>query len=246
LGVRAIAGNGSVTLSWQVPASDNGSAITGYEIYRGTTSGAETFLASPGNVTAYVDSNVTGGQAYYYQIRAVNVAGEGLRSLATSVMAVAVPGPPLGLNATATTGHITLTWQVLVSDNGSPITGYEIYRGTAPGAETFIATTGNVTSYLDSNVTGGQTYYYQVRAVNGAGEGPRSTEVHVVAMSNSGSGSRSGAVSQAFLIIVICGIVAGVAIVSVFVLKKYTNVRLFSRRGALVPQGGQSDHAPFR
>src|SRR5205807_10667052 len=69
-----------------------------------------------------------------------------------------------------------LTWQAPGSNGGSPITNYRIYRGTSSNGETQLATIGNMLTYTDTAVTNGVTYYYQVSAVNGAGEGPRSNE----------------------------------------------------------------------
>src|SRR5207302_555766 len=46
----------------------------------------------------------------------------------------------------------------------------------APSTETLLTTVGAVTSYTDTAVTNGVTYYYQVSAVNNVGEGPRSNE----------------------------------------------------------------------
>ena len=65
-----------MTLQCRAPASDGGSAITGYNIYRGTASGGETLLTQVGNVTSYTDASVTNGTTYYYKVSAVNAVGE--------------------------------------------------------------------------------------------------------------------------------------------------------------------------
>jgi hypothetical protein len=73
----ASAGIGSVALQWSAPASNGGSAITNYNIYRGTASGGETLLTQVGNVTTYTDGAVTNGTTYWYKVSAVNAVGEG-------------------------------------------------------------------------------------------------------------------------------------------------------------------------
>src|SRR6185369_9815036 len=76
----AVAGNGSVTLFWSPPASDGGSAVTGYKVYRGTSSGAETLLTTTGNVTSVTDAGLANGTTYYYKVSAVNAVSEGAQS----------------------------------------------------------------------------------------------------------------------------------------------------------------------
>ena len=66
-----------IVLTWSAPTSNGGSAITGYEIFRGTSSGAETLYTSVGNVSKYKDTGTTKGVIYYYRIVAVNAIGTG-------------------------------------------------------------------------------------------------------------------------------------------------------------------------
>jgi hypothetical protein len=80
------------------------------------------------------------------------------------------PLPPQGLTAELqSSASIVLSWQAPQSDGGSAITGYIIYRSEAPGQETFLAQVGPVTSYTDSSVSSGTTYYYKVAAINSVG-----------------------------------------------------------------------------
>jgi uncharacterized repeat protein (TIGR02543 family) len=74
--------SGQVVLDWTAPSSNGGSAITGYNILRGTTSGGEsaTPYATVGNVLTYTDTAATNGTTYYYEIEAVNTVGHSVVS----------------------------------------------------------------------------------------------------------------------------------------------------------------------
>jgi hypothetical protein len=52
--------------------------VTGYKIYRSTSSGTETLFASPsGTGTTYTDFSAANGITYYYKVTALNAVGEG-------------------------------------------------------------------------------------------------------------------------------------------------------------------------
>ena len=57
-------------------------------------------------------------------------------------------------------------WTAPSFDGGSPVTGYRIYRATASGGESYLQSVGVSTSFVDSAVTNGTTYYYKVAAEN--------------------------------------------------------------------------------
>ena len=184
--LSASSGNAVVHLTWTVP-SDGGSPITNYKVYRGTSSGGETLLTTLGNVTSFDDTAVANGTTYYYKVSAVNGVGEGAQSneaSATPQAGATAPSAPQNLTAQAAKGKgVQLSWSAPASNGGSPITGYNIYRGTFSGGETPtpLASVGNVTSFKDTSTTRGQTYYYIVKAVNAVGESPASNEASAIA-----------------------------------------------------------------
>lgn len=175
-----------VGLSWSPPESNGGSPITGYSIFRGTSSGSESPLASAGNTTTYNDTTASSGTPYFYRVAASSVLGQSpysneAREAAEAPPSINVnpPSAPQSLAASASGGHVTISWSAPSGNGGSGIYNYNIYRGTTPGTESLLARIGNVTSYSDSAVSVGKTYYYEVSATNSAGESPRSGEASV-------------------------------------------------------------------
>jgi subtilisin-like proprotein convertase family protein len=84
-------------------------------------------------------------------------------------------GKIIDLTASSGEGYVQLGWSVPES-RGSPVLYYIIYRGNSSFHEELYATT-MTPGFLDLNVTGGETYYYRVSAVNMIGEGGLSNEV---------------------------------------------------------------------
>ncbi len=84
------------------------------------------------------------------------------------------PTAPSDLVAIGQYDHVDLTWKPPLSDGGSPVTGYEVYRGDSFAGLSLLDSIGNQFWYQDTSGTNGQIYYYRVTAVNLAGEGPSS------------------------------------------------------------------------
>jgi subtilase family serine protease len=127
--------------------------------FRDITSGSNGYPAGPG-----------------YDL--VTGLGSPLTTNYVSVTTPTVPYAPQNLKATAGNAQVALTWSAPLSNGGSPITSYNVYRSTTSGGEGQkpLATLGNVLAYIDTTVTNGQTYYYQVTASNSVGESIRSNE----------------------------------------------------------------------
>ena len=182
-GLTATPGDSQVTLSWAAPASDGGAPINDYNVYQGTSPGSETGAPVGGSPVTATSTTVTGlanGTTYYFNVAAVNGIGQGPASAEVSAVPVTRPDPATGLTATPGDSQVTLSWAAPASDGGAPISDYNVYQGTSPGSETGAPVGGSPVTTTSTTVTGlanGTTYYFNVAAVNGVGQGPASAEV---------------------------------------------------------------------
>jgi cellulose 1,4-beta-cellobiosidase len=149
-------------------------------VKRATASGGSyTTIAGGVTSTGYTDTNVVNGTTYYYVVSAVNANGESANSSEVSAtpQAPQAPAAPTNLTATGAKRKISLAW------NAS--TGAASYNvkssGISGGPYTTIATGVTTTSYANTGLKSGTTYYYVVSAVNAAGESPNSNEASATA-----------------------------------------------------------------
>jgi len=170
--LTAAAGNAQVTLSWTAS-----SGAASYNVKRATTSGGPyTTVATGVTGTTYTNTGLTNGTTYYYVVSAVNTAGESTNSTQVSAVpaaATTAPAAPTGLTATAGSAQAVLTW---TASTGA--TSYNVKRATTSGGPYTTVATGVVgTTYTNTGLTNGTTYYYVVSAVNSAGESTNSAQV---------------------------------------------------------------------
>jgi hypothetical protein len=169
--LSATGGDAQVGLTWTAsPGADS------YRVYRSTVSGGVYTQVSSGLTgTSDTDTEVTNGTTYYYVVSAVNAWGESAYSgeVSATPMALVAPSAPTGLTAVSGKKRVTLSW--------NPVAGATTYvvkrSATSGGPYSIVATGVTATTFTNSGLKSGVTYYFVVAAVNAAGEGPHSNQV---------------------------------------------------------------------
>jgi fibronectin type 3 domain-containing protein len=167
--LSATAGNTQIALSWIASPG-----ATSFSVYRGTTAGGESSTAIASGLTGYTytDTGLTNGTTYYYKTTAINSSGTSAYSNEASAVPAPQPPPaPTGVVALSGDTQITVTWSA-----ASTATSYNVYRSTTAGSETLLASGIATTSYTNTGLTNGTTYYYKVAGVNTVNVGPLSSE----------------------------------------------------------------------
>ncbi|MDQ1686221.1 MAG: large repetitive protein, partial [Frankiaceae bacterium] len=179
-GVSATAGDHQATVTFTVPSSNGGSAITSYDVRYSVDGGNSwdsagvAYTGSPAVVTGLFN-----GAPYLFEVAAINAIGTSSYSAPSSaVVPAGLPMTPTGVSASAGNTQATVRWTA-ASANGSAITGYVVRFSTDSGAHwtggSYTASPATVTS-----LTNGTPYIFEVAAVNGVGTGAYSAPTSAV------------------------------------------------------------------
>ena len=196
--IEAIAKDSAVELNWNdIEESDN------YILKRRVSSEIEyTIVADNITKTSYIDTELTNNKTYYYVIIAEKETGNieseeisvipnsdfdvmtlmslnnepngNLTSITTEE--ITLPNSPENINAISENKKITLTWNAV--DNAD----YYIVKRTSISGKFYkiVADSLTKTTYTQSELENGKSYYYVIIAVNEVGESELSNEVEAI------------------------------------------------------------------
>jgi uncharacterized protein (TIGR03437 family) len=171
IGLTATAGNAQVSLSWSASP-----VASSYNVKRNAVGGEPyTIIAASISSTSYADNSVSNGITYYYVVSAANSTAQSADSAQTSARPLPPPPTaPVGLTAAAAIDQVALSW---TADPAAA--GYNLRRATTSGGPyTIIITVDYGSTYTDSSVSAGTTYYYVLSTVSPYGlESANSAEV---------------------------------------------------------------------
>jgi len=168
--LTATQGDTQISLTWTASAG----AAT-YNVKRSTTTGGPYTAVQTGITgTTCTDTGLTDGTTYYYIVTAVNSGGESSPSNQASATPNPPPPPaPAGLTAVPGNNQVALSW---TASTGAAT--YNVKRSLVTGGPYTTVQEGVTgTTWTDTLVSNGTTYYYIVTAVSANGESAPSSEV---------------------------------------------------------------------
>ena len=173
----AIPGDEKVFLNWEGSLEPN---LAGYYIYRFDNLVGEFIRLNPALTlsTSFTDTDVENGLTYLYTVSAVNNSEQesDFTDVVSAIPAESLIAPPTGLTALPGNQQIALSWN---SNSQLELTGYKLYRSlTSDDSLTFLTNiNANVSTYLDTGLTNGITYWYALTALDSDNQSDLSTVV---------------------------------------------------------------------
>jgi hypothetical protein len=174
----------SLTLTWDLPASNGGAAISNYKIQVSRNGKKFTNVSKTvsNSRTFNVTSGLAAGTKYWFRVAAINSIGTGTVSGAVEVVTVGnAPSAPTSLAVKAKKKWIVLSWAAATVSGGSAVRDYTVEYSSNSGASWTTVTKAKSTS-RSMKVTGlrrATAYLFRVSAVNDVGSSTPSTNLAV-------------------------------------------------------------------
>jgi hypothetical protein len=156
------ASSSSITVSWSSVSS-----ASYYNIYRATSGYGSYEYIGYTYSTSYTDTGLSSGTTYYYKVSTYSgsygESGMSSYDYATTSLSYSLSAPSSVSASAASSSSITVSWSSV-----SSASYYNVYRATSGyGTYEYIGYTYS-TSYTDTGLSSGTSYYYKVSAYSGS------------------------------------------------------------------------------
>ena len=173
-GAKASAGDASAKVTWKAPASNGGSAITGYTVT--STPGGKT--CSTNGALGCTVKGLTNGTNYAFTVRATNNLGTGLPSDPSNIVKPRAPdttgpttsAPRAQFLANSTAGAkvgVRLQWPSSTDPSG--VARYKLEMSVNSGPWASITLPSRTSTSVDLQLKAGNRYRFRLSAVDGLG-----------------------------------------------------------------------------
>ncbi|MBR5251272.1 MAG: hypothetical protein IKV52_00420 [Oscillospiraceae bacterium] len=155
--VTNIESTGKIRLDWN--------SIEGakeYKVYRSTAKDGEYKLLKTVTSTSFKNTSINAGETYWYKVRAIHENADAGSAYSTATgRTVDLPRPTVTVTNIASTGKIQLYWNAVEGAKE-----YKVYRSTAKDGEYRLLKTVKSTSFKNTSINAGETYWYKVKAIH--------------------------------------------------------------------------------
>ena len=183
--LTAAPGDAQVMLTWTAPASDNGSAVTGYEYTSNADAAAPAWTDVPdsgsdgrADETEYTVTSLVNNTSYAFAVRAENANGQGPATPTRHAVPAHPDAPQRPGQFMAISGHeeVRLTWSP--PHGNHPVTSYK-YRQSTDGGTTWnpdwtaiAGSDADTTEHTLTSLANGTTYTFELHALKDSTAGP--------------------------------------------------------------------------
>mgnify|MGYP001133296490 CR=1 FL=1 len=173
-------GDGKILMDWGVPNDNRGSAVIGYIVYLGENPSSIHPLTDMIITRQYTILGLDNGEDYWISVSAINGVGEGPIADPIKATPMTTPSQPNRPHLWAGLDFVSVNWTYPADDGGNPVFLFHIYRNDSSGKMVkYMTLNSNERSFVDYEISPGNTYTYSLVAENSVGPSERSPDASI-------------------------------------------------------------------